>query len=87
MVLVSWMHSYLHSRSVSYTGDLQLLCNSVKPKQLVACDHLESSVVTMSANRDSKQKCCLGLLYYSQALQAEGQKPVRCGTAVHSTTV
>jgi hypothetical protein len=24
-----------------------------------------------------QQKCCLGVLYYSQALQAEGRKPVR----------
>jgi hypothetical protein len=39
----------------------------------------------MSGDSNTKQKCCLGLLYYSQALQAEGQKPVRCGTAVAST--
>jgi hypothetical protein len=28
-----------------------------------------------------QQRCCLGMLYYSQALQAEGQKPVRRGVA------
>lgn len=32
----------------------------------------------MVDTKDTKQqKCCLGVLYYSQALQAEGRKPVR----------
>lgn len=30
-------------------------------------------------NSKPQQRCCLGLLYYSQALQAEGQKPVCLG--------
>lgn len=28
------------------------------------------------------QKCCLGMLYYSQVLQAEGKKPVRAAWVV-----
>jgi hypothetical protein len=35
----------------------------------------------MSGDSNTKQKCCLGLLYYSQALQAEGQKPVCLGVS------
>lgn len=30
-----------------------------------------------SQGKGPSQKCCLGLLYYSQVLQAEGKEPVR----------
>lgn len=33
-------------------------------------------------SKQPQQRCCLGLLYYSQALQAEGQKPVRTFSVV-----
>jgi hypothetical protein len=40
------------------------------------------SICVMTGGQDSQgkgpsQKCCLGVLYYSQMLQAEGKKPVR----------
>jgi hypothetical protein len=37
------------------------------------------------SSKTPQQRCCLGLLYYSQALQAEGRKPVRQSTVVVST--
>lgn len=42
-------------------------------------------VMSDNTSKTQQQRCCLGLLYYSQALQAEGQKPVRQSTVVVST--
>jgi hypothetical protein len=38
-----------------------------------------------NSSKTQQQRCCLGLLYYSQALQAEGQKPVCVGVS-HAPT-
>lgn len=42
-------------------------------------------VMSDISSKTPQQRCCLGLLYYSQALQAEGRKPVRQSTVVVST--
>jgi hypothetical protein len=39
-----------------------------------------------SQGKGPSQKCCLGLLYYSQVLQAEGKKPVRQVGVVSSSS-
>lgn len=46
-------------------------------RNVVAVDRY--CVVTMNdtSSKTEQQRCCFGLLYYSQALQAEGRKPVR----------